>query len=165
MKKKENTKETELNILSGKGIIDYIEANLKNPTQENVLKVLDRLAKPDDDLEHLTKEGELPWGWHTHTKEFTNKVNNEYSYFLNMWIEARNKSPKELYEALKSFVLYLEDVEKLCKSKGECFEFWFREILTGKGYVEKRKKELEELTANFDKLQANYEKRNKQSRG
>ena len=76
-----------------------------------------------------------------------------------MWLESMDKSPKELYGSLKSFVMYLDDVEKLCKAKGECFDLWFREHLTGKGYVEKRKKELEELTANFDELQANYNRR------
>jgi hypothetical protein len=97
-------------------------------------------------LDSLTPDGELPWGWITRNKEFCDKINGEYSYFLNAWLQARSKSPMEQYSALKSFVAYLEDVEKLCKSKGECFEFWFHEILTGKGYVEKRKKELEELT-------------------
>ena len=77
-----------------------------------------------------------------------------------MWLESRTKSPIEQYSALKSFVLYLEDAEKLCVSKGECFGFWFYEILTSKDCVQKLKIELEELTANFDVLQANYTKRN-----
>ena len=93
------------------------------------------------------ENGELPWGWVTRNKEFCDKINDEYSYLLNAWIKSRNKPQIEHYSALKSFVVYLEDVEKLCKSKGECFDFWFREILTGKGYVETRKKELEELIA------------------
>lgn len=105
----------------------------------------------------LTPDGELPWGWVTKNKEFCDKINSEYSYFLNMWCEASNKSPKEQYPALKSFAMYLEDVQKLCKTKGECFEFWFREILTAEGYIEKIKKELEELTANLDVLQKEYE--------
>ena len=98
-------------------------------------------------IDRLTPDGELPWGWVTRNKEFCDKINGEYSYFLNAWLQARSKSQKEQYSALKSFVVYLEDAEKLCKSKGECFDFWFHEILTGKGYVEKRKKELAELTA------------------
>lgn len=110
-----------------------------------------------DNLEHLTKEGELPFGWIYRNKEFTDKIQNEYSYFLNMWIDSRNKSPKEKYQALKSFVLYLEDVEKLCKSKGECFEFWFYEVLTSRDYVPKRKEELKDLVANMDSLQKEYE--------
>lgn len=124
------------------------------------------ITKDDDlfptDFEHLTKEGNLPWGWHAHTKEFTNKIKNEYSYFLNGWLESRTKSPLEQYSALKSFVVYLEDIERICKSKGECFEFWLYHDLTSKDYIEKRKMELEELTANFDKLQSNYIKQSKE---
>ena len=97
------------------------------------------------DFEHLTKEGELPFGWIYRNKAFVDPINTEYSHFLTMWIDSAKKAPKEQYAALKSFVLYLEDVEKLCKSKGECFEFWFNEILVSQGYLDERKKELEEL--------------------
>ena len=100
---------------------------------------------PVEDFEHLTKEGELPFGWLYRNKDFVDKINSEYSYFLNMWLDSRSKSPKEQYAALKSFVLYLEDVEKLCKSKGECFEFRFYEILASKNYIEQRKNDLEKL--------------------
>ena len=112
------------------------------------------------ETERLTPEGELPWGWFTKNKDFCDRIQVEFSHFLHTWLETKNKAPKEHHSALKSFVLYLGDVEKLCKSKGECFEYWFREILTGKDYVEIRKKELEELTANLDKMQSNYNKRN-----
>lgn len=107
--------------------------------------------------EHITEDGELPFGWIFRNKEFTDKISGEYSHFLNLWLESRSKSPKEQYSALKSFVLYLEDAEKLCKSKGECFELWFCEYLTTKDYISKRKSELEDLTANFDALQKDYE--------
>jgi hypothetical protein len=114
--------------------------------------------KTTEDFDRLDKNGELPWGWHTHNKAFTEKINKEYSYFLNMWIDSKGKEPKKQYEALKSFVMYLEDVEKLCKSKGECFEFWFYEILTSHDYLKQRKEELNHLTANLDELQEIYEK-------
>ena len=102
-------------------------------------------------FDRLTPEGELPWGWHTYTKEFTDKINGEYSHFLNAWLDSRNKSPLDQYAALKSFVMYLEDVERLCRSKGECYEFWFNEILTSAGYLQKRKSELENLKTKLEK--------------
>lgn len=114
------------------------------------------VSKPSVDMEHLTDEGELPWGWIMHNKEFTGKIGSEYTHFLNSWLDARKKSPKELYPALKSFVLYLEDAEKLCKSKGECFEFWFYGLIASKEYIEKRKNELEILEADFESLQSEY---------
>ena len=116
-------------------------------------------SKPPVDMEHLTDEGDLPWGWILHNKEFTEKIGCEYSHFLNSWIDARKKSPKELYPALKSFVLYLEDAEKLCISMGECFEYWFYGLIASKDYIEKRKNELKELTENLDELQQIYEKK------
>lgn len=111
----------------------------------------------DFKLKHLTKEGELPWGWHSHTKEFTDKIKNEYSVFLTLYIESKAKAPKIQYQALKSLVVYLEDVEKLCKSKDECFEFWFYEILTSRDYLPNLKEELRHLVTNMDSLQEEYE--------
>lgn len=115
-------------------------------------------TEPIKDLDHLNENGELPWGWLYKNKAFTDKINNEYSYFLDMWLNTRNMSPKEHYPALKSFVLYLEDSEKICKAQGECFEFWFYELIASKDYIAERKKELDELTANLDSLQEIYEK-------
>lgn len=97
------------------------------------------------------QNGELPFGWVTRNKEFCDRISNEFSHFLNNWLASRGKAPMDQYSALKSFVLYLEDAERLCKSRGECFDFWFNEILTGKGYIKKRKKELEALTAKLKK--------------
>lgn len=100
----------------------------------------------------------LPCGWLAHNKDFTDKINTEYSYFLNNWIKSSDKSPVELYSALKSFVLYMDKVNILCKEKGECFEFWFNEILTGNGYLSKRKQELEILSLNISQMQEQYER-------
>lgn len=158
-KSKKVEKKKDLNILSGSGLVEYIRSNLKEPTNENVLKALDKITKPDEDLEHLTPEGEFPWGWHSQNKDFTSKIESEFSYFLNVWLDAKNKSPKEQHSALKSFVLYLEDVEKLCKSKSECFEFWFYNILITPDYLETRKKELKDLVDNLEELQEIYEKK------
>lgn len=97
------------------------------------------------------ENGALPWGWTSRNKEFTDRISGEYSYFLNNWLDSRSKSIVDQYSALKSFVIYMENAEKLCKSKGECFEFWFHEILTSPGYVEKRRTDLEALTEKLKK--------------
>ena len=114
-----------------------------------------------DMLNNLDENGELPWGWIYANKDFLNKIENEYSYFLNSWCNALGKSPKELRPALKSFVIYLKDCEKLREEKGECFDFWFHNILTTNDYISKRCDELNELESNFDNLQKDYE--NKQN--
>ena len=125
------------------GLFDFMKKKTKVPKQKETNSF-------GEGYDRLTPEGELPWGWVTRNKEFCNKINGEFSYFLNLWLDARKKSPKEQYPALKAFVVYLEDAEKLCKSKGECFAFWFQEILTSKDYTEKRKNELENLAAKLD---------------
>lgn len=110
-------------------------------------------------VEHLDENGELPFGWVYRNINSTAPIQSEYSYFMNMWLDSKKKSPIEQRNALKSFVIYLEDAQKLCRSKGECFEFWYREILTSPDYLEKRKQELAELVENLDRLQDIYEKK------
>lgn len=128
--------------------------NFKKKDQPVSSIKVSRVQSPQsDDFAHLTKDGELPFGWVSRNREFTDKIQSEYSYFLNLWLNSRSGSPKDQYATLKSFVLYLEDVEKLCKSKGECFEFWFYEILTSPDYIQKRKNELNALIAIMDTMQ------------
>ena len=140
------------------GLFDFMKkkATVKQPQTTKAA------TKPSREcLDKLTKDGELPWGWIYQHKDFTDKINGEYTHFLNTWLDSGNKSPKEQYQALKSFVLYLKDAEKLCKSKGECYEFWFYEILATKDYIEKRTSELEELSANLERGDATTNHRNK----
>ena len=137
------------------GLFDLFKNILK--TINNDYQCSKNVSKDYSDFEHLTPDNNLPWGWITHNKEFTEKIGNEFSYFLNKWIDAKKKSPKELYSALKSFIMYMEDVQKLCREKGECFEFWFNNILIAPGYLEKRKEELQHLTENFDEIQFNHD--------
>lgn len=149
------------------GLFDF----LKNAKKENentthfdiIIKPGEKPSlKPVTDMEHLTTDGELPWGWVYHNNEFTSKIKGEFTYFLNTWLDARKKTPKELHSALKSLIMYLEDAEKLCKSKGECFEYWFYQILISPDYIDKRKAELEKLSANLDKLEEKYMQKQQQ---
>lgn len=119
------------------GLFDF----LKKPQQSKPI------PKPTESKpERLTAEGELPLGWLYRNKAFIDKLNGEYTYFLDMWIDSRRLPELDQYAALKSFVLFLEDAETLCKSKGECFELWFYDILASKEYIAKRKAELHALT-------------------
>jgi len=135
------------------GFFDFMKKNNEFPKQQS-----QKVDSVGDYLDKLTEKGELPQGWLYRNKEFVDKIKNEYTYFLNMWVDNRNKSPKEQYSTLKSFVLYLEDVEKICKARGECFEFWFYKIIASKDYITKRKFELDVLISNYDKLTRDYDK-------
>ena len=106
-------------------------------------------------------DGDLPWGWVAHYSDFTGKIGSEYEYFINQWYDAKaNKSPIDEYGALKSFLMYMDDVQKLCDQKGECFGFWCSDYLIGnaKQYAEDRFADLE---ANMDAHIQKYEEKKK----
>lgn len=92
--------------------------------------------------ENENDEDIFPQGWFYQNKDFIDKISTECSYFLKNWVDSKQKDVRTQYEALKSFVIYLQDVEKLCKSKGELFYTWFTEILTAPSYLDMRKEEL-----------------------
>lgn len=95
-------------------------------------------------LDCLTEEGDLPFGWFTANKSFTDKVKIEYNAFLSAWLASRKCPPHVQYDALKSFVVYMNDIKLLCESKGECFVYW-RDILFTDDYLKKRTDELDAL--------------------
>lgn len=136
--------------------------NLEDIT--NTLLENNMISVPKDDNHNTFGEsldklvnGDLPWGWVAHKQDFTEPIAKKYKCLLNLWVDARNGSPQELYSALKDFVLYMEDIEKLCKSKGECYELWFNEYLTGKGYLKMRQQELDYLSKTVQIQQVEYE--------
>ncbi|EOZ2853515.1 hypothetical protein ACQQ4G_003101 [Listeria monocytogenes] len=95
---------------------------------------------------------ELPLGWYYQNRDFTEKIGNEYRYFLNLWLDSRNKTTRERCGALKSFVLFLEDAMKLCKKKGKYFYFWFTECFADVKYLNQRKEELKYIEDHYDEL-------------
>ncbi len=109
-------------------------------------------TKPTVDLDHLDPDGGLPWGWHTANKEFTDKIRTEYNVFFRKWLDSRDKDPLTQYAEIKSFVLYMQDVKKLCVAKGECFVYW-RDTLFTDEYLEVRTKEMKHIEANINLLQ------------
>ena len=109
-----------------------------------------------ESLDCLTEEGDLPFGWFTATKSFTDKVKNEYNTFLSAWIASRRGTPLDQYCALKSFVVYMNDIKLLCESKGECFVYWRDELFTD-GYLDERSKELTDIKQNIAELESLYQ--------
>lgn len=101
----------------------------------------------------------LPWGWITAHKDFTDKIRTEWGFFLQRWIESRKAHPAEQYGALKSLVVYLEDAQKLCRQKGECFEYWFDGCIANQYYIDKRKSELADLETNMDSHLYEYDQK------
>lgn len=77
-------------------------------------------------------DGELPWGWIVSNKDFTDKIEKEFSHFWQAWIDARHGDQRQEMNALKSLLQYMDDVQRMCDQKGECFGFWCAEYLIGK---------------------------------
>lgn len=146
----------------GMGLFDKVRNNKATKKVESLKDMAVSLAesgaikKPADSNhnsfgEPLDKlvDGELPWGWVYAKRDFTNKVASEYQYFFNQWHSVIGKNPKEEYAALKSFVLYMYDIQKKCADMGECYEFWCNEILIGKDYLNKMENKLKAMEENI----------------
>lgn len=144
---------TKLPFLAGKengmGLFDIFRGNQQNSS----------ISNNGTDMEHLTPEGTLPYGWIYRNKEFTDKINAEYTHFLNNWTNTLLLSPLEQYGTLKSFVIYMNEARNLCHSKGECFANWFDTVVAPPEYIRERTEELEALEANFHQLQDAHEER------
>lgn len=106
--------------------------------------------------EDTTRDDPLPFGWVTQHEDFTAPLQADMNYFRRYWIASLKQPPKVQYGALKSFVIFLEDAQKLCYQKGKDYAFWYDEILTSKGYLETRKKELQDLEENMQQLQKEW---------
>lgn len=146
------------NPLDINSVITWYKRQNPKATEKDVLHFVSKLAEPDPDQEHLTSDGGLPWGWQYAHKDFTERISSEYRYFLNAWTESRKQSPRNEYAALKSFVMYMNDARRLCKSKGECYEYWLT-ICFDDDYLSKRTADLERLKQNLDELEATFQKK------
>jgi len=128
----------------------------KRPTAQP--KVVVKTTSHDEDMTHLTEEGDLPWGWRTANKDFISKIGAEYNFFFQRWLDSRDKDPVTQYAELKSFVLYMEDVKKLCASMGECFNYWRGDLFMD-DYLETRTREMKYIESNIDKLESEYKRK------
>lgn len=122
-------------------VYDYDRTRTKSNTYTAPQKK--QQSSPPD---RLTPEGELPFGWIYAHRDFTQKLQSEYSYFLQAWLDSRKLSELKQYAALKSFVIYMNDVKVLCRNKGECYNYWRDDLFTD-DYLAKRTEELNRLEA------------------
>lgn len=129
---------------------------------ENIKKI-HSTSKTNPFNEPLDKliDGELPSGWYYQNKDFTEHLREQHQYFFDLWINSKEKSPKEYYSGLKSFILFLQDAQNLCISKGECYIKWFSDIIADEKYINDRLKELNDLKTNFSAIEKDYKIREK----
>lgn len=124
-KRKEAEKEKDFNVLSGSGMVDYIRSNLKEPTDENVLKVLEKVAQPDADQDHLNSEGKLPWGWHTQNlpivKPYEDKI-------VEIAVGLKGLKGIERIAQLEKLISFYNEYKCFCYGKNECYRKYFSDM-------------------------------------
>lgn len=103
-------------------------------------------------MDRLTRKGELPYGWAYENREFTEKIEKEYSHFRETYYKEEKNGVLKEYAALKSLILYMEDTKKLCKQKGECFAHWASYMIADPEDLSKLKERREYIENNIDDL-------------
>lgn len=99
-----------------------------------------------DRIDVLDSDGNLPWGWIAHHKDFVNDIESKHKHFMNLWLDSRSGSQQQQYEGLKSFITFLEDAKQISYEKGECYFKWFQNIIADDNYINQRIQELNQLT-------------------
>lgn len=96
-----------------------------------------------EDLNHLTSEGELPFGWMAYNKEIVKQMDDEWFTFRCAVDDASD--PIKKYAAMKSYLLYLEDGKKHYTSMNECVGKYFEEYYCDCPYTDKIREQYEKL--------------------
>ena len=103
-------------------------------------------------LNRLTEEGELPFGWIYANKDFVEATEEEYRYFFNAWLDAKSKDVLKQYAALKSLVIYMNDIKTICATKGECFAKWAEIVVANPDAMKKWTEYLHYMETHIDEL-------------
>ena len=124
---------------------------LRNIMQKGKKKI-DNIAEDYKDVLNLKKDGKISNDWLLRHWDFTEKIEKEYSYYLEKWLDTRGKHPDERIIALRDFIIYLEKTKVKCENKGECYAAWFNSYLINEDYIARRQEDLEDLEKNYDKF-------------
>lgn len=141
----------DVNPFDLRSLIAYYKSKNPNATDAELLEVIRKLTC-DDDLEHLTPEGDLPWGWFNANKGFTEPIDKEYRRLSEAYYSARHEGAQKQYATLKPLLAYMKDIKKLCIDKGECFEEWSKTLVANAEIMEHHEKELQYLEENMAAL-------------
>lgn len=146
----------DFNPLNIDSVIGHVKTRKPDATEQEVANIITKLAEPEEDQDHLTPEGDLPWGWRSvHEKEIK-RYEAKYKRMWSAWYDSRYKSPNEHLAALEAFVNYMERTKKLLEKKGECFNYWRDDLFTD-DYLQKMSAKLADLQANIEKLNVENE--------
>jgi hypothetical protein len=102
-----------------------------------------------ENLNHLTPEGDLPFGWMAYNKEIIDQMESELMTFRNAVDDAVD--PLDKYAAMKSYLLHLEAGKKHYSKINECAGKYFEEYICDTPYVDKIKKQFDALEKKLKK--------------
>lgn len=123
----------------------------KKAKKTNTKKHTSKTNSFGERMDRLTREGELPYGWYAENRTFIERIEAEHRYFFDAYDKSRRKGIKAEYAALKSLILHMEDVQKLCKRKGECFAFWSTFVVADPKDIAYYKTQLKKLETKLKK--------------
>lgn len=145
----------DFSIFSGQGLVSYIKSHMDNPTDAEVLEVVQAMAKPDADQHHLTEDGELPWGWLSQNgyicKPYEERMVQEA-------VDLNGSVGSDRIARLKRLIALFYEYKDFCYSKDECFIKYFSDGWEHCNnsrrkdfiYITPYEEELKELEANLD---------------
>lgn len=166
-KRKKHPQKTDddYDVFSFSGLVEFVKDNLDNPTKENVTKAVLEIVKPDKDQKHLTKDGELPWGWLSKNTPICKPYEDK---MVQLAVDLKGiRDPEERIAQLEKLVASYYDFKRFCYSKDECFIKYFSDMwehcYNSKHdvfeYITPYLKELTELKANKATLNKEYERK------
>ena len=150
----------DINPLDINSIVRAYKSQNPAASEEDVIDFVKKLSEPDKNQEHLTAEGELPWGWYSVHEQEISMYTAEYKKLWAAWYDSRSKTPSEHLTALEAFVNYMNRAKITLLEKGECFNYWRGALFTDE-YLERLTKELCELKVNTDNAEQEYNAKKK----
>ena len=105
-------------------------------------------------FDKLDEDGQIPYGWHYENRDFTKEITGQYDYFLHEFINAKKqkKGIHAVHTALKAFITYMEDIERICASKDECFVAWSKLVICNEESMESYRNELKKIEDDLNEL-------------
>lgn len=115
----------------------------KKTTKEKIAAKRTNFA--GESMDHLDKDGNLPFGWVVHNQKYVDMIESDMQPFRQAILDAKNDIEK--WAALKSFVLYLKDGKKHYYQMGECVGKYFEEYICKSTEAKQRKEAFKRLDA------------------
>ena len=123
------------------GLFDFFKPKKKEPVVQVASK------NPEEEMM-------FPSGFFYENRHFLKEIEDHFRYFQGEYISAKKqeKGIRAVRDALKSFIVYMEDVERICASKGEAFVKWSKLKVCNPASMEDYRNDLKKIEDNLAEL-------------